>query len=85
MNFLVMVIFPLSQDHVAYFLEAKVIPQVCVPEEPLTFTNVTIWRVESGQSFDLRTWHSPQAHRYLISSISGHLISSFNNGTIYTL
>jgi cyanophycinase len=70
-------------EHVAYFLEAETFPQQCVPNEPLSFANITIWRTESGQSFDLRRWQSSQAHRYLVGAVNGTLISFFNNGTIY--
>jgi cyanophycinase len=41
---------------VAYFLRAPRSPQVCVHRQPLTFSGVSVVKVESGKSFSLSSW-----------------------------
>jgi len=40
----------------AYFVKSDSEPEQCEPGQPLTFRNVTGYRLDSGGTFDLNTW-----------------------------
>jgi cyanophycinase len=55
----------------AYFILGNHIPEVCEPQTPLTFSNYKIWRVRSGDTFDLEN-----------RPTTGYYLRSVKNGTI---
>jgi hypothetical protein len=55
----------------AYFVAADHPPEVCERGRPLSFSNYRIWRIETGDSFDLRA--RPHAGSYLRSVTAGLL------------
>ena len=57
----------------AYFVLGDHIPEVCEPQTPLTFFNYKIWRVKSGDTFDLK--NRPQTGYYLTSVTNGKIDS----------
>jgi cyanophycinase len=57
----------------AYFILGDHIPEVCEPQTPLTFSNYKIWRVSSGDTFDLK--NRPQSGYYLRSVKNGKIDS----------
>ncbi|AKG24573.1 peptidase S51 [Calothrix sp. 336/3] len=56
---------------VAYFVLADHTPEVCKPRQPLTYSNYKIWRVRSGDSFNLR--NRPTTGYYLRSVKRGKI------------
>jgi cyanophycinase len=67
----------------AYFLRTNGAPEVCVKGMPLTFTNVSVYRVSAGDRFDLGTWTGQGGTAYSLSAIEGVLSSTRPNGAIY--
>lgn len=53
----------------AFFILGDHLPEVCQPRTPLTYSNYKIWRVETGQTFDLR--NRPTSGYYLRSVVNG--------------
>jgi cyanophycinase-like exopeptidase len=64
-----------------YFLRTPGPPEVCLPETPLTYRNVAVYRIGPGGSFDLDTWHGTGGISYTLSAEAGVLTSS--RGEIY--
>lgn len=64
-----------------YFMRTPGPPEVCQPGTPLTFRNVSIYRIAPGGSFDLDTWRGTGGIAYTLSAEAGVLVSS--NGSIY--
>ena len=64
-----------------YFMRTNGTPQVCQPETPLTYQNVSVYRIGPGGSFDLDTWNGNGGLAYSLSATAGVLTSS--NGSIY--
>jgi cyanophycinase len=63
----------------AYFLRATRPPQVCAHRQPLTFSGVSVVKLESGKSFSLHNWKGSGdsyelnvAHGLLSASPPGH-------------
>ena len=64
-----------------YFLRTPGPPEVCQPKTPLTFRNVTVYRIGPGGTFDLDAWRGSGGIAYTLSAESGVLTSS--RGEIY--
>ncbi len=64
-----------------YFLETPGAPEVCAPETPLTFRDVSVYRIGPGGTFDLGRWKGTHGIRYTLSAVDGVLTSS--NGSVY--
>jgi cyanophycinase len=58
----------------AYFVLGDHIPEVCEPRTPLTFSNYKIWKVRSGDTFNLR--NRPTSGYYLRSVKRGRIDSN---------
>ncbi|AFZ25044.1 cysnophycinase-like exopeptidase [Cylindrospermum stagnale PCC 7417] len=58
----------------AYFVLGDHQPEVCEPRTPLTFSNYKIWRVKSGDTFNLR--NRPISGYYLRSVKKGRIDSN---------
>jgi len=56
-----------------YFLRAHSRPEVCKPEMPLTFKNVAVRRLHSGDTFNLATWAATGGSAYKLSAVEGVL------------
>jgi cyanophycinase-like exopeptidase len=56
-------------DGPAYFVLGDHMPETCVSGSPLTFSNIKIWKVLSGGTFDLR--NRPTSGYYLRSVTNG--------------
>ena len=54
-----------------YFVLGDHPPEVCAPGVPLTFSNVKVWRVRSGETFDLT--NIPRTGYYLVSVSNGQI------------
>ena len=64
-----------------YFLRTPGAPEVCAPKTPLTYRNVSVYRIGPGGSFDIDQWAGAGGIAYTLSAESGVLISS--RGEIY--
>jgi cyanophycinase-like exopeptidase len=64
-----------------YFLRTPGPPEVCEPKTPLTYRNISVYRIGPGGTFDLGTWSGQGGTSYLLSAENGVLISS--RGEIY--
>jgi cyanophycinase len=64
-----------------YFLRTPGPPEVCAPKTPLTFRNITVYRVGPGATFDLDGWSGTGGLAYMLSAEAGVLLSS--RGDIY--
>ena len=58
-------------DGPAYFVLADHFPEHCQPKQPLSYSGFKIWRVETGDTFNLR--NRPSAGYYTISVTDGVL------------
>ena len=67
----------------AYFLQTNGAPEVCVKSAPLTFTNVSVYRVTPGARFDLFAWTGQGGTAYSLSAAAGVLGSTQTGGAIY--
>jgi len=64
-----------------YFMRRSGAAEVCQPGVPLTYRNVTIYRITVGGTFDLDTWTGTGGISYTLTAEAGVLSSS--NGSIY--
>jgi cyanophycinase len=67
----------------AYFLQAKHAPQVCRRSIPLTFNGLSVHRVASGGTFNVKDWNGPDGDAYQISSVHGKLETRPSSHGIY--
>ena len=58
----------------AYFILADHKPEQCEPGKPLAFSNYKVWRIHSGQTFDLK--NRPTKGFYTVSVTDGKLTSN---------
>jgi cyanophycinase len=58
----------------AYFVLGDHLPEVCEPRSPLTFSNYKIWKVRSGDTFNLK--NRPTSGYYLRSVKKGRIDSN---------
>ena len=66
-----------------YFMQASGAPQVCQPKTPLTYDNVSVYRVSAGATFDLLHWTGKGGIAYTVSADNGVLSSTQAGGLIY--
>lgn len=71
----------LRGTNTAYFLRTPGAPQVCQSRTPLTFNNLSVFRMSGGATFNLSTWSGSGGTNYTISATNGALTSSI--GSIY--
>jgi len=66
-----------------YFMQSPGAPEVCAPKTPLTYQNVSVYRIKAGGSFDLGKWTGHGGTSYTVSAIAGVLSSTQPGGSIY--
>jgi cyanophycinase len=76
-------LFGLSNTSSAYFLSTPGAPQICKDGTPLTYLDVSVYRMTEGASFNLATWHGVGVTAYALSAVAGTLISTQAGGSIY--
>ena len=64
-----------------YFLRTNGPPEVCSPGTPLTHTNISVYRIGPGGTFDVDSWAGTLGIAYTLSATAGVLTSS--NGSVY--
>ena len=67
----------------AYFLEAKNSPKVCRRKTPLSFSGISVHRVPSGASFNVKDWKETSGDDYQLSAVNGELKPLASNHGIY--
>jgi cyanophycinase len=66
-----------------YFMQAPGAPQVCAPKTPLTYDNISVYRINASGSFDLGRWSGKGGVSYTVSADAGVLSSTQAGGSIY--
>jgi cyanophycinase len=66
-----------------YFLQAPGAPQVCQPGLPLTYQNISVYRINSSGRFNVPSWKGNGGTTYTVSANSGVLSSTQVGGAIY--
>jgi len=67
----------------AYFLQAPGPAEICQPKTPLTYTDIGVYRVSRGATFDLARWSGKNGTAYTVSATGGVLSSTNSGGSIY--
>jgi cyanophycinase len=65
----------------AYFLNAPQPPEVCKPDTPLTFHNISVRALRAGEKFNVQQWTGKDGIAYTLAVESGVVKSS--NGAVY--
>jgi cyanophycinase len=66
-----------------YFLQAPGAPQVCQPKTPLTYQNISVYRIDSTGKFNVASWKGSGGTSYTVSANAGVLSSTQPGGGIY--
>lgn len=66
-----------------YFLRGATKPDVCQAGKPLTFRDISVYRVAQGGVFDVSAWKGVAGVAYQISAANGILHSTQPNGSVY--
>jgi cyanophycinase-like exopeptidase len=66
-----------------YFLQAPGAPQVCQSKTPLTYQNITVYRINSTGAFNVVNWSGSGGTSYSVSANAGVLSSTQAGGAIY--
>jgi cyanophycinase len=66
-----------------YFLQAPGGPQVCQAKTPLTYQNISVYRIDATGTFNLSTWKGSGGSAYTVSANAGALSSTQSGGGIY--
>jgi cyanophycinase len=67
----------------AYFLRPTRAPDVCQKKVPLSFRNVSVYRVPSGEHFDLSSWAGSGGASYSLSVEKGVIHSTQVEAAVY--
>lgn len=67
----------------AYFLSVNEPPKVCTSGIPLTFRNISVYRLSPGGQFDFSTWRGNGGDAYSLSVEHGVIHSTQDGGAIY--
>lgn len=67
----------------AYFMKPTHGPKTCVEGVPLTFRDVTAYRVRRGGHFDLESWTGSGGVGYSLSVVNGRIESTGAGSHIY--
>jgi cyanophycinase-like exopeptidase len=67
----------------AYFLRVPGPPEVCANKAPVTYTGISVYRIERGDSFNVGSWSGSGGTAYSVSATAGVLSSTQKGGSIY--
>jgi cyanophycinase len=73
----------LTGTSTAYFMQAPGPPQVCQSKTPLTYLNISVYRINASGTFDLAHWIGHGGVAYTVSANAGVLSSTQAGGSIY--
>jgi cyanophycinase-like exopeptidase len=60
----------------AYFMRTTDDPEQCVPGKPLSYSNIEVYRIGPGGSFDIGQWQGKDGISYILGAENGTLVSS---------
>ena len=66
----------------AYFIRGGT-PEICQPRVPLTYRNLSVYRVQPGSRFDVPSWHGVGGTAYTLTVEAGAISSTQPGGSIY--
>ena len=66
-----------------YFMQAPGAPQVCQPKTPLTYSDISVYRINASGTFNLSMWTGKGGTAYTVSANAGVLSSTQAGGSIY--
>jgi len=67
----------------AYFLRTPGVPEVCQSKKPLTYRNLSVYRVSGSATFNFNTWTGSGGTAYTLTAENGVLTSTQVGGSIY--
>jgi cyanophycinase len=67
----------------AYFLHARNKPEVCARNQPLTYRNISVYKISGAATFNLKNWRGTSGYAYSLAAEQGRLLSTQANGQIY--
>lgn len=68
----------------AYFLSAPGPPEVCQPRTPVTYQNISVYRITpSAGAFNVSTWTGTGGTAYTVSATAGVMSSTQPGGSLY--
>ncbi len=73
----------LTTPGVAYFLTTPGLPEVCEEKTPLTYLDISVYRITNGASFNLVEWAGEGGTAYELSAVDGVLVSTQDGGSVY--
>lgn len=76
-------LFGLSTTSAAYFLQTPGPPEVCQYKTPLTFLDISLYKISGTAKFNLATWQGTGGVAYTISAVDGVLTSTQPGGGAY--
>jgi cyanophycinase-like exopeptidase len=76
-------LFGLSSASAAYFLVTTGPPKMCQSKTPLTFLDISVYRISGTATFNLATWQGSGGTAYTLSAVAGTLTSTQPDGGIY--
>jgi cyanophycinase len=76
-------LFGLSSASAAYFLLTPGQPQVCQSRTPLTYLDISVYRISGTATFNLAAWRGNGGTAYTLSAEAGTLTSTQPGGGIY--
>ncbi len=66
-----------------YFLRAPGPPEQCVPNMPLTYRDISVYRAKAGAHFNVKTWTGAGGLEYKLSAENGALKSTLPGNQVY--
>jgi cyanophycinase len=67
----------------AYFMQTPGPPETCQPKMPLTFQNLSVYRVDANGTFDFPSWTGSNGTAYQISADAGVLTTTPPGDGVY--
>lgn len=68
----------------AYFLRTPGPPEECSPKKPLTYKNISVYRLQAGPGrFHVKSWTGTGGVEYTLSAENGVLKSTLEGGGVY--
>jgi len=67
----------------AYFLSTPGMPEVCEERTPLTYLDMSVYKITDSSTFNLATWTGTGGTTYYLSAVDGVLTSTQPGGEIY--
>jgi len=66
-----------------YFLRAPGPPEQCAPNTPLTYRDISVYRVKAGGHFNTKSWTGAGGVEYKLSAETGTLKSTLPGNQVY--